>query len=105
MQVEKSAEAQRSWKRTGLEERIALCKRFMEEFEKDRDRIAMDITGQMGKPLVASQGEVNGMYERCHGLIDMSHQALADEILPPKENFVRKICKEPVGVVLCIAPW
>ena len=37
--------------RMDLEERIALCQRLMDEFEKHRDQIALDITGQAGKPL------------------------------------------------------
>lgn len=103
--VKRSAKAQKSWKKTTLDERIALCKRFMEEFEKDRPRIAKDITGQMGKPLAYANGEINGMYGRCNAILDLCQGALADEILPEKDNFFRKIVKEPVGVVLCIAPW
>jgi len=103
--VDRSSAAQKEWARTSLEERIALCNRFMEEFEKDRDQIARDITGQMGKPLGYANGEITGMYERVQAMIDLAPEALADEMLPEKDNFVRRIMKEPVGVVLCIAPW
>lgn len=103
--VESSAVAQKAWAKTTLDERIGLCKRFMEAFEADRDQIAADITGQMGKPLHYAYGEMGGMYERCEAMMDLSPAALAPEDLPAKDNFVRRTVKEPVGVVLCVAPW
>lgn len=103
--VARSAAAQVEWKRTSLEERIELCNRFMDAFEQDREQVERDITGQMGKPLSFSSGEVNGMYERTKAMIELAPQALADDMLPDKPNFARKIVKEPVGVVLVIAPW
>ncbi|KAH8086089.1 aldehyde dehydrogenase [Aureococcus anophagefferens] len=80
--VDASAAAQRAWAaETTVEQRVAVCAKFMEAIKADADRIANDISGMMGKP------------------------ALAPDVLPAKDNFVRTIEKDPVGVVLCIAPW
>jgi acyl-CoA reductase-like NAD-dependent aldehyde dehydrogenase len=104
--VERSAAAQRVFAaETSLEDRIALCARFMEAFEADKERIAQDITGQMGKPFHNALGEVRGMFERCEGMMALAPAALAPEVLPAKDNFSREIVKDPVGVVLCVAPW
>ena len=105
-QVDSAAAAQRAWAHeTTVEERVALVQRFMAAFDDDRDRIAADISGQMGKPKHHALGEVRGMFERCEGMMALAPQALAAEELPPKDNFRRRIEKEPVGVVLCLAPW
>lgn len=77
----------------------------MAEFEKAKDQIAADITAQMGKPLSQAKGEVDGALARIKALIKIAPAALADETLEEKNGFFRKITKEPVGVVLVIAPW
>jgi len=103
--VARAAKAQREWRRTKLSDRILLCNQFMAEFEKNKDQVARDITGQMGKPLNQSYNEINGMYARTKALIELAPEALADDVLPEKAGFFRKIVKEPVGVVLCLSPW
>jgi len=59
----------------------------------------------MGKPIQQARNEVKGMMERTKGMIDLAPSALADEVLPPKQGFVRKLVREPVGVVVVVAPW
>ena len=54
----RSFRAHKLWARTPLDERIALCERFCREFENDAERIASEVTGQMGKPLAQARGEV-----------------------------------------------
>lgn len=104
--VQETAAAQRLWaSETTLDDRLALVKRFMSNFECEKERIAADISGQMGKPYTHALGEIKGMYERCEGMMALAPEALAPEILPAKANFKRTIIKEPVGVVLCVAPW
>lgn len=100
-----ASSVQKSWANTSLDERIALCNRFLVEFEKRKDKVAADITAAVGKPLSQSFNEINGMADRTKGMIDLAPAALADDVLPAKGNIIRKITKEPVGVVLCIAPW
>lgn len=77
----------------------------MASFEKNKVQIATDISGQMGKPFQQAKGEVNGVFERVKAMIKLAPTALADEVLEEKKGFYRKITKEPVGVVLVIAPW
>ena len=50
--VDKSAKAQKHFAATStLDDRIALCNRFLDEIVAHKDQIAADITAQMGKPL------------------------------------------------------
>lgn len=97
--------AQREWSRTPLEQRIAYCEKFIEAFKAKGDEIAQELTWQMGRPVRYAPGEIRGFEERSRYMIEASREALADVRVAGKEGFTRFIRKEPVGVVLCIAPW
>jgi acyl-CoA reductase-like NAD-dependent aldehyde dehydrogenase len=103
--VERASKAQRAWAATRLEERLALCERFCEEFLKAQPKIAREISLQMGKPLGQAEGEVKTAVTRARYMMSIAAEALADEPLPPLEGFSRKISQEPVGVVLAIGAW
>ena len=100
-----SASAQKVWRNVPLSDRMKVCEEFMAQFEKQRDKVAQDITCQMGKPLRQSQNEVNGMYHRVKGMLKMAPEVLADEVIQNDSDAFRQITKEPVGIVFVIAPW
>ncbi|MFL5276282.1 MAG: aldehyde dehydrogenase family protein [Myxococcales bacterium] len=103
--LSRAARAQRSWARTGIDERIALCNRFCAAFEASSERIAREITLQMGKPLAQAKGEVRTCLARARAMIALAPEALRDEPLAPIPGFTRFIRHEPVGVVLDISAW
>lgn len=103
--LQKASEVQKKWATTSLQTRKDLCEAVLKEMEKSKEAIAKDISGCMGKPLKQAMGEIGGVNERATAMIDLAESALSDEILPEKPGFFRKIAKEPVGVVLTIAPW
>lgn len=104
--VENSAKAQKDYYRNStLESRIELCQRFMTEMEANKEQIALDISKQMGKPLKQALGEVGGVMVRAKAMIDLAPAALADDHMDKVEGLARKLAREPVGIVLCIAPW
>lgn len=104
--VDRSAIAQREWANgTTLDQRIAVCHQFMVDFEANKHTIATGISEQMGKPYSQAVGEVGTVIERTTAYLEMAHEQLADVELPDKPDFKRKIAKEPVGVVLTVAPW
>ena len=97
--------AQREWSRVSLEDRIAIAERFIEAFKSKADVIAEEITWQMGRPIRYTPGEVRGFEERGRYMLSVAKDALADVRVGEKEGFTRFIRKDPVGVVLVIAPW
>jgi acyl-CoA reductase-like NAD-dependent aldehyde dehydrogenase len=103
--VARARQAHRAWATTKLEERLALCERFCEEFLGASDKIALEISQQMGKPVGQAKGEVKTALVRARYMMSLAKQALADEALPPIDGFSRKITQEPVGVVLAIGAW
>jgi acyl-CoA reductase-like NAD-dependent aldehyde dehydrogenase len=103
--LDASVRAQRSWKRVPLAERAALVTKAVDAFVAQRDVLAEEITRQMGRPISQSPGEIRGFEERARYMIGIAGEALADLDVGPKPGFRRFIRREPLGVVLAIAPW
>src|SRR5207247_10645119 len=72
---------------------------------KDADRLAREVTQQMGKPLAQARGEVKTAIFRARTMMSIAAESLRDEPLPPVPGFTRFIRHEPVGVVLDISAW
>ncbi len=103
--LETARAAQRDWKRVPINERAALLSRAVDAFVAHRDGIAAEISWQMGRPIAHAPGEVNGFEERARYMIAAAEGALADVDVGPKEGFTRFIRRQPLGVVLVVAPW
>jgi acyl-CoA reductase-like NAD-dependent aldehyde dehydrogenase len=98
-------EAQTAWRRVPVAERAAACTRFVDAFVSRTEEIAEEITWQMGRPVGQSPGEVRGLEERARHMIGIAADSLADIAGEPREGLTRFIRREPLGVVLTIAPW
>jgi len=94
-----------SWRSSPLKERVALLNKFMDEFANNKEQIARDITGQMGKPLKQARGEVDTAIARTKALIELAPQALAPDSLSAPSGLLKRIEKEAIGPVLCLSPW
>jgi acyl-CoA reductase-like NAD-dependent aldehyde dehydrogenase len=98
--------AQREWKHTTIAERAKICRQMLAWLVEHADRIGEELTWQMGRPIAYSPFEIRrGFAERVSYLCDIAEQSLADIQIEPKENFHRFIRREPLGVVLVLAPW
>ncbi|HVU01937.1 MAG TPA: aldehyde dehydrogenase family protein [Polyangiaceae bacterium] len=95
----------RAWRHVPLSERQALIAKAVDRFVANQDTLAREITLQMGRPVSQSPGEIRGFEDRARTMIALATAALADVVPAPKEGFTRFIRKEPLGVVLAIAPW
>lgn len=103
--LERARRAQAAWRHVALSERAAICTRFVDAFVARKQAIAEEITWQMGRPVGQSPGEVRGFEERSRHMIAIAPAALADIDAGPKEGFRRFVRREPLGVVLVLAPW
>ena len=97
--------ALQTWRRVPLSERIAILRRGIDSFVAAGDEIAREITLQMGRPLRQSPGEIRGFEERARAMPAMAEASLADVVPEEKAGFRRFIRRDPLGVVLTIAPW
>ncbi len=97
--------AQKAWRKVPLEERKAAAMRFMDAMLAMNQQIVPELAQQMGRP-VRFGGEFGPFEARVRYMVDIADEALAP-ILPknPQSGFRRMIKREPVGVVMVIAPW
>ncbi|KAF9326877.1 hypothetical protein BG006_009742 [Podila minutissima] len=106
--VERASKAQKAWKKVPVKERVALGRKFLEVLGTRKDELAKELTMQMGRPLRYTPGEIKGTQDRGTYMVDVAEEALQDvEIEDPAlvGKFKRFIRKEPVGIVLIVAPW
>ncbi|HYO82343.1 MAG TPA: aldehyde dehydrogenase family protein [Bryobacteraceae bacterium] len=104
--LQRATAAQKVWKAVPLPERIAIIERFVTLMEARADEIGEELTWQMGRPVRYSPNEIRrGFAERARYMASIAPEALEDVLLSPKPGFSRFIRREPLGVVLTIAPW
>ncbi len=97
--------AQQEWRDVPVEQRVEICRQFIDVFRTMKETVALDITRQMGKPLNQSRREVDTMLDRAATMVRLASKALQDDLLPPKEGFRLFIRHEPLGIVLDIPAW
>ena len=103
--LERAKSAQTTWRGVPLAERAAIVSRFIDAFVARKEPIAEEISWQMGRPISQSPGEVRGFEERARYMTSIAANALAEIDAGPKAGFHRFIRREPLGVVLVLAPW
>ena len=97
--------AQRDWRDRPLHERARFCLAAVDAMLAMRDEIPAELAWQMGRPIRYGAGELRGFEERARYMIGVADEALAPIDPGPKEGFRRWIAREPLGIVLVVAPW
>ena len=66
-----------------------------------------ELSAYVYSPIAQTPGEIRGMAERATYMLSIAEKSLADVPLvdTDKPGFRRFIKKEPLGVVLVVAPW
>jgi len=98
-------EAQISWSAASIADRAAACTAFVDAMTAMTDPIVAELAWQMGRPVKFGAGELRGFAERGHHMISIAEQSLAPVMSDPLDGFDRWIAREPLGLVLVIAPW
>ena len=109
-QIERSLfmaeKAQKTWKQVPVADRAAILRRMAEWCVARAEELATELTWQMGRPVSQTPGELKrGFHERALYMCDIAEEALKDLDVGKKDGFQRFIRREPLGVVLVIAPW
>ena len=103
--VSAARKAQAEWKRVSVAERGKILSKAVDAMLAMREEISPELAWQMGRPVRYGGGELGGFEERARAMIALAETALADIVPEPKQGFKRYIAREPVGVVLTVAPW
>lgn len=96
--------ARQEWLRIPIRERAGWMLRFLEAMRAMNPEITRELALQMGRP-VRYGGELNSFAERVTYMAGIAEQALAPLVPEPKAGFKRTIRRDPLGLVLVIAPW
>src|SRR5690242_12130653 len=95
--------AQRQWRQVPVAERVAIVRRMVEWCVARADSIGEELTRQMGRPIAYTPNEIRrGFQERALYMASIAREALEDLAIEEKRRFIRR---EPLGVVLVVAPW
>jgi acyl-CoA reductase-like NAD-dependent aldehyde dehydrogenase len=97
--------AQKSWAAMPLADRLAVVGQAVDRVVEKKQLLAEAITHQMGRPIRFCPGEVDGFAARARHMLGIAEEALGVVQVPQQPGFTRFITREPVGVVLTIAPW
>jgi acyl-CoA reductase-like NAD-dependent aldehyde dehydrogenase len=97
--------AQRDWRLRPIGERARFCLAAVEAMLAMGDEIPAELAWQMGRPVRYGAGELRGLEERARYMIGIAEAALAPIDPGPKEGFRRWIARDPLGVIMVVAPW
>ncbi|WP_374338149.1 aldehyde dehydrogenase family protein [Leeia sp.] len=103
--LQRAVQAQAAWKQVSVADRASKVGKGVDAFVARKDEIAAELTRQMGRPIRYTPGEVAGFEARARHMISIADSALQDVKPAAIDGFNRFIRREPVGVVLVIAPW
>ena len=93
------------WRQTTAKARGECLRRTAAELERRRDEIARLISGENGKPLAQSLGEVGMAVDHLQWFAEEGRRAYG-RVIPPQADGKRNlVIKTPIGVVGAISPW
>ncbi|MCL4768171.1 MAG: aldehyde dehydrogenase family protein [Hyphomicrobiaceae bacterium] len=96
--------AQREWSRVPVPERAAAMLRFLEAMRAMNPDITRELALQMGRP-VRYGGELISFAERVTYMAGIAEAALAPIVPEPNAGSTRYVRRDPLGLVLVVAPW
>ena len=102
--IARSKRAGRQWAARPVAERRDLVMKAMHQLATHQDEAAEEVAHMMGRPK-AQFFEFKGCLERAAHMADIAEEVLQPIVAENSDLFERRIEKEPVGVVLIIAPW
>lgn len=102
----RAAAAQKSWRQVAVAERATICRNMSAWCVERAETLAEELAWQIGRPISHTPLEIRrGFSERAKHMADIAESALADIAVEGNGNFSRFIRREPLGVVLVLAPW
>jgi acyl-CoA reductase-like NAD-dependent aldehyde dehydrogenase len=104
--LSRGVRSQKKWKAVPVAERAAVCRRMAAWCVERADELGRELSWQMGRPVAQTPGEIRrGFAERVAYMTSIAEESLKNISLEEKEGFRRFIQREPLGVVLVVAPW
>ena len=96
--------AQRNWRQLSLAERGQYCQDFLQAMQAMNPQLTEELAWQIGRP-VRFGGEMVPLVERVEHALAIAETSLAPIQPEPRAGFKRYLRRDPLGLVLVIAPW
>ncbi|MGO9614168.1 MAG: NAD-dependent succinate-semialdehyde dehydrogenase [Dissulfurispiraceae bacterium] len=103
-QIDNSRNAFSVWRKSSVSARSTIIKKLSDILRTEKQRLAVIITSEMGKPVRESLAEI----EKCAWLCDYYAETATRFLRPEKiktESKKSYIVFQPLGIVLSIMPW
>jgi acyl-CoA reductase-like NAD-dependent aldehyde dehydrogenase len=97
--------AQIAWNAKALGERLAVIRRYHDLLDRDAERLARDLSLEVGKPLQESKNEVQGARGRIRFFLEQSEKWLSPQSIRTDGNTREEISLDPLGVIANISAW
>lgn len=97
-------EVQASWAEVPLAERRRYCLAMLDAMLAMQGDLTIELARMMGRP-VRYGGEMGGFAERIRHMVAIAEEGLAPIEVEASDAFQRRIVREPLGLVLVVAPW
>ncbi|KAL4918707.1 Aldehyde/histidinol dehydrogenase [Aspergillus aurantiobrunneus] len=100
-----SEDAFRTYKESSLAERKAIIVKALEIIDANKEKLAKELSTQMGRPISYTAGEIDTMRKRALYLLDLAEDSLKSVPGQAENGFRRYVKKAPVGPVLLATAW
>ena len=102
--IARAAEAQRRWRRMGLDERARLMQAAAAVLRARREEFAALMTAEMGKTVTDGRAEIDKCASACEHFADHAAGYLARQSIHI-DGAKAFVAFNPLGVVLAVMPW
>lgn len=106
--IDAAQHASRAWRKLAPAKRAEHVRRALDYFREHRQRIAENITQEMGKPVAAAAEELDFMLERAEYMCRFAADGALEPARHPDyddDDFEGRILCRAKGVVYIIVPW
>ena len=100
-----AAKAFPAWRKRTAKERSDILRRFHDLMMAEKERLALLMTGEQGKPLAEARGEVAYAASFLSWFAEEARRSYGDVIPTHRADARVVVLKEPVGVVAAVTPW
>jgi len=100
-----AVKAQRAWRATPLDRRIAILNDAVDRLVAERDSVGAEVTRSMGRPIAASPKEADIFAERARYMLEAAPAELGEDLVAEDAAKRQVIRREPLGVALVVVPW
>ena len=103
--IDAASAAQPAWRARTARERAVVLRRFAELLARHEADLAQLITGEEGKPLAESKGEVAYAASFLDWFAEQARRVYGETIPAHRRDVRVVVTKEPIGVGAAITPW